>query len=451
MTDTPAFAFRQRWADMAGRIWHEAVAAVRPEHLMDGHVARSGFTLSLGGRDSALRTLQRVIILAAGKAAPGMARGLLPYLDPSWGGLVVLPRGLRDSELMLPQLEAGHPVPDEAGLAAGLVWERFAAEAGPRDLLIVLLSGGASTLLADPAPGLTLADLRASTSALLASGVAIDSINTVRKHISRIKGGQFAAFAAKAQVATLVLSDVIDDRLEVIASGPTVPDPSTFAEALTIVESVMGRHPIPPAVLARLTAGARGEIPETPKGNEDFWGRHHSACIGNRHTLLAAAQKAAAAEGLTVQVQPTPLQGEAGPAGTTLVETLRHLPAGAGPVCLLAAGETTVTLSTAAGRGGRCQELALAAAIALDGVPGLGLLAAGSDGIDGPTPVAGAWADGTTVLRASANGHDAGRDLARHDSHQFFDATGGLWRPGPTGTNVGDLVVGLRWPTEPDS
>ena len=450
MIETPAFAFRQRWADLAGTIWRAAVGAASPERLIGEHVGRAGFTLSLAGRDYDLRTLQRVIILAAGKAAPGMARGLLPYLDPSWGGLVVMPRGWRDSELMLPQLEAGHPIPDEAGLAAGLVWERFAAEAGPRDLIIVLLSGGASSLLADPAPGLTLRDVQLTTQVLLDSGVPIDSINAVRKHISRIKGGQFAAFASQAQIATLILSDVVDDRLATIASGPTVPDPSTFAEALVVVRAI-GEQAVPEAVWQRLLAGARGDLPETPKGDEPYWSRHHAACIGNRFALLDAARQAATAQGLRVHVADEPLLGEAAAAGRAISDTLRGLDTDGGPVCWLAAGETTVSLTDTSGRGGRCQELALAAALAMHGQPGVGLLAAGSDGIDGPTAAAGAWVDGTTCLRASANGHDAERDLSRHDSHGFFSATGGLWRPGPTGTNVGDLVVGLRWPGRPDA
>jgi hydroxypyruvate reductase len=447
MPETPAFSFRHRWADLAGRIWHAAVQAVSPEALIAQVVDRAGFHLTIGPQSYDLRQLQRVIILAAGKAAPGMARGLLPFLDPTWGGLVVLPRGWRDSDLMLPQLEAGHPVPDEASLASGLVWERFASEAGPRDLIIVLLSGGASALLADPVAGITLADMQATTRSLLAAGVPIESINAVRKHVSRIKGGQFAAMAAQAQVATLVLSDVVDDRLDVIASGPTVPDRTTFAEALAIAERVHTTHPLPASVLAHLRAGAAGQVPETPKGDEAFWSRHTITCIGNRLTLLEAARQAAEAEGLTLITHPEPLVGEASEVGRQVVTALRSQADGT-PRCWLGTGETTVTLDTVAGKGGRSQELALASAIVLEGQGGIGLLAAGSDGIDGPTPAAGAWADGTSVMNGTANGRDPDTDLAGHDSHGFFAATGGLWTPGPTGTNVGDLVIGLTWPTE---
>jgi hydroxypyruvate reductase len=447
MPETPAFSFRHRWAELAGRIWHTAVQAVSPEALVARYVHRAGFHLTIGSQSYDLRELQRVLILAAGKAAPGMARGLLPFLDPNWGGLVVMPRGLRDGELMLPQLEAGHPVPDESSLAAGLVWERFASEAGVRDLIIVLLSGGASALLADPVSGLTLADMQATTRSLLAGGVSIEAINAVRKHISRLKGGRFAAMAAHAQVATLVLSDVVDDRLDVIASGPTVPDRTTFAEALAVAERVHATHPLPEGVLAHLRAGAAGQVAETPKGDEAFWSRHAITCIGNRLTLLEAAQRAAEAEGLTVQVHPEPVIGEAAEVGRHLVATLRSQ-ADSQPRCWLGTGETTVTLGGASGKGGRCQELALAAAIAMEGQAGIGLLAAGSDGIDGPTVAAGAWADGTSVMHGAANGRDPEQDLAAHDAHGFFAATGGLWTPGPTGTNVGDLMVGLTWPTE---
>jgi hydroxypyruvate reductase len=447
MPETPAFSFRHRWAELAGRIWQSAIAAASPEALIARHVQRAGFDLVIGAQRYDLRELRRIFILAAGKAAPGMARGLLPFLDPNWGGLVVLPLGWRDTELMLPQLEAGHPVPDEAGLAAGLVWERFASEVGPQDLIIVLLSGGASALLADPVPGITLADLQATTRALLAAGVPIEGINAVRKHVGRIKGGQFAALAAQARVATLVLSDVVDDRLDVIASGPTVPDRTTFAEALAIAESVHAVQPLPASVITRLRAGAAGGIPDTPKGDEAFWSRHHITCIGNRQTLLEAAKAAAEAEGLTVVAQPEAVVGEAAEVGRQVVETLQGLADGT-PRCWLGTGETTVSLGTAPGLGGRSQDLALAAAIAIAGRSGIGLLAAGSDGVDGPTNAAGAWADGTSTMRGAANGHDAGRDLERHDSHGFFAASGGLWRTGPTGTNVGDLIIGLSWPTE---
>lgn len=444
MPETPALSVRHPWAAVAGRIWQAAVHAVAPDALVARHVRRQGFDLAIGTETYDLRQLQRIIILAAGKAAPGMAHGLLPYLDPNWGGLVVLPRGCRDTELMLPQLEAGHPVPDEASLASGLVWERFASEAGPRDLLIVLLSGGASALLADPAPGITLAELQATTRALLAAGVAIDRINAVRKHVSRIKGGRFAAMAAEARVATLVLSDVVDDRLDVIASGPTVPDRTTFADALAVVESVQATHPLPASVLAHLRAGAAGQVTETPKGDEAFWARHHITCIGNGQTMLAAAREAALAEGLAVQVSPAPLVGEAAAVGREVVSTLRANADGT-PRCWLGAGETTVTLGDEAGLGGRCQELALAAAIAMEGQCGIGLLAAGSDGVDGPTTAAGAWADGTSVMQGSDTGREPETDLQCHDSHRFFAATGGLWTPGATGTNVGDLVIGLTW------
>jgi hydroxypyruvate reductase len=447
MPETPAFSFRHHWAEMAGRVWQAAVQAASPETLIARHIRRQGFDLGIGAQTYDLRELKRIIILAAGKAAPGMARGLLPFLDPNWGGLVVLPRGGRDTELMLPQLEAGHPVPDEASLASGLVWERFASEAGPRDLIIVLLSGGASALLADPAAGITLADMQAATRSLLGAGVPIEQINAVRKHVSRIKGGQFAAMAAEAHVATLVLSDVVDDRLDVIASGPTVPDRTTFAEALAVAETVHATQPLPASVLRHLRAGAAGDVAETPKGDEAFWSRHHITCIGNRLTLLEAARQAAEAEGLTVHVHGEPVTGEAAEVGTEVVRALRSGADGT-PRCWLGSGETTVTLGATTGLGGRSQELALAAAIAMESQGGIGLLAAGSDGIDGPTAAAGAWADGTSVMHGSANGRDPEQDLAGHDSHGFFAATGGLWIPGPTGTNVGDLVIGLTWPTD---
>lgn len=381
----------------------------------------------------------RVAVLAAGKAAGVMAAAAEAELgDALAWGLAVTKDGHGRPLARIELREAAHPVPDARGAAAAEeALARAAARPAP-DELLVLLSGGASALWTLPADGLALGDVAATTRALLEAGADIAALNVVRKHLTRCSGGRLASAAAAERIRVLILSDVIDDRLDVIASGPCAPDPSTFAEALAVIDGAGAT--VSEAVRAHLAAGARGEIEETPGPEHPAFARVRSTVLANHETARAAAARAAAERGWQVEVVPEPMQGEAASVGRRLVERARAL-AGAGSHCLVASGETTVTVDPPGGRGGRCQELALAAALALEGEPRMGLLAAGTDGSDGPTDAAGAWADGATAARGRAAGADPAAALAAHDSHEFFRREGGLLRTGPTGTNVMDLVL----------
>ncbi len=383
----------------------------------------------------------RILVIGAGKASATMAAAVEELL-PVTGGLVNVKDGhtvpLRRIELN----ECGHPVPDERGLAGAARIAEIARQAGERDLLICVISGGASALLPLPAPGIRLEEKQAVTRLLLASGATIHEINAVRKHLSALKGGQLARLAQPATVLSLLLSDVIGDSLDVIGSGPTAPDRSTFADAVAILEKYGLWRRAPEPVQARLRAGVRSEIPETPKEGDPAFDRVQNLIVGSNRLAVAAAEARARDLGYEPMVLSTSIEGETrevaavhAAIGRETLDSGRPVPP---PVCLISGGETTVTLR-GAGLGGRNQEFALAAAIALEGRPGVLVLSGGTDGTDGPTDAAGAIADGTTVARAAALGLDARRFLADNDSYHFFETLGDLLKTGPTGTNVMDI------------
>jgi glycerate-2-kinase len=307
------------------------------------------------------------------------------------------------------------------------------AAAGPDNVLVVLLSGGASSLLASPLPGLTCDDLAATTSALLEGGVEIDALNAVRKHLTRVGGGRLARASRCRRAEVLVVSDVPGDRIDVIASGPLAPDSSSYADAVAVIEPV--RERIPAAVRGHLEAGAE----ETPKPGDPAFDRVRTTLLASNRTALCAARDAAAQAGCLAPVLEGGLRGEARRAGRRLVALARSLRCSQ-PVCLVAGGETAVHVR-GHGRGGRNQELALAAALELASSDGLSILAAGTDGSDGPTDAAGAFADGGTVARGEAAGLDAQAALDDNDSHTFFATEGGVFRTGPTFTNVMDVAL----------
>jgi glycerate-2-kinase len=339
---------------------------------------------------------------------------------------------------------AGHPSPNAESVAAGLRALDLARESRGDGWLVVLLSGGASALLVAPVPGITLEDKITTGRALMRAGVAIDGFNCVRKHLSRIKGGQLAVAATKT--LTLAISDVhgpIPDDPSVIGSGPTVGDPTTFAEALAIVAAVEG---VPASVRRYLERGARGDAPETVKPGAPGLSQVRYEIIGNRTSALDGAAAVARSLGYLVHVCPVPIVGEARDASIAFVRDARRITAaaGAGPGakhCVVAAGETTVTV-TGNGLGGRNQEFTLAAAaeIASFGRPAV-LASAGTDGIDGPTDAAGGLVDSTTLERARRIGIDWESTLSRHDAYHFLRPLGDLFMWGPTGTNVGDVQL----------
>ena len=388
----------------------------------------------------------RLVIVAAGKAASAMAATAEQVLgDHPFEAVAV------DTSDQVPLRRtrrhlAGHPVPDPRGLAAAEEVEALAKGLGPRDLLLLLLSGGASALLPAPAGDVTLADKAAVTSLLMRAGATIGELNTVRKHLSRLKGGGLARAASPARVVCLALSDVVGDDLSTIASGPTVPDPTTYAGALAVLAGRGVLEVVPAAVRRHLEAGARGEVPETPKPGDPLFRKVTTRIVGSNRITVAAASREARRLGLRPVVLTTRLEGEAREAARVLVAVLRECvetgrPA-APPVCLVAGGETTVTV-LGDGRGGRNQELVVSAALSLAGFPGPAVVASlATDGVDGRSDAAGGVADDQTLERARRlDLAPPGVFLASSDSSGFLAPLGDLVVIGPTGTNVVDLTV----------
>ncbi|HDS74252.1 MAG TPA: DUF4147 domain-containing protein, partial [Firmicutes bacterium] len=314
---------------------------------------------------------------------------------------------------------------------------------GERDLVIVLLSGGGSALLVAPADDISLKDKQLTTSALLASGATIQEINSVRKHLSRVKGGQLARACGPASVMTLVLSDVIGDSLDVIASGPTVPDASTYGDALAVIDRYRLREKLPESVVERLDRGGSGDLPETPKPGDDAFARNTVRIIGSNRVALEAAAAMGNANGYRSRILTSSLRGEAREVAKVLSALAEGVPDDERPCALICGGETTVTLGDDPGTGGRNQELALAAALEIDGRDDIVVLSVGTDGTDGPTDAAGGIVDGESVRRARETGLDIRDALHRHDAHPLLSEIGDLVTTGPTGTNVMDVVIFL--------
>jgi len=364
----------------------------------------------------------------------------------------VLERRLRSGLIVGPTVDTfgafesiagGHPVPDEGSERAGRRALEIAESMDPDDTLLVLLSGGGSALMAVPADGITLDDKRRTTAQLLRAGADIHALNTVRKHLSAIKGGGLAGRAA-GRVQTYAISDVVGDDVSVIASGPTVPDASTFADARRLLDRHGGVAAYPAAVIAHLDRGVRGEIAETPKPTYPRLVRSDVQVIGSRGAAMFGAAAKAIGLGYEVIRLPEAVVGEARDAAPRHVAAVtalaRERPR---PLCVVSSGETTVHV-TGGGKGGRNQEFALAAAALLENVDApVAMASVGTDGIDGPTDAAGAIADSTTMARAAACGLHPDPFLADNNAYAFFDALGDLIHTGPTGTNVGDLQIVL--------
>ncbi len=421
-----------------------ALAAVDPAAAVARTIERGPGdrgALSIAGVPFASES--RFVVFAAGKAACTMAAALENVLgDRIVRGLAVTKDGHALPLRTLVTIEAAHPVPDQRCAHAAAEALALAGSVEREEALIVLLSGGASALLTAPPAGLEQEDLARTTADLLAAGADIEDLNCVRKHLGTVSGGRLASRARGARVVELVVSDVIGDRLDVIGSGPCSADPTTFGDALAVLERRGLRERVPRAVVAYLEAGAQGKLPETPKPGDPALRRVVARVIAANSDALEAARREAERAGLRAIIASREVAGEARVAGKRLVALTRALRA-EGPLAILAGGETTVTVR-GPGRGGRNQELALAAALALEGAPQIALLAAGSDGSDGPTDAAGAFADGSTLARGRALGLDAHQALLENDSYAFFAAEGGTFRTGPTRTNVMDLVFLLR-------
>jgi glycerate 2-kinase len=410
--------------------YRAALDAVEPGAAVRRHLRREGSLLWAGDAPVDLAR-RRVWVVGAGKAAPRMARAVVEVLgDRLAGGALVTRYGHAERVAGLLVHEAGHPVPDVAGVAGANAVLDVCRAASADDLVVAVWSGGGSALLPLPRRGVSLSDLRRTTEVMLRSGAAIHDTNTLRRHLGVLSGGGLAA-RCSAPIVSLVLSDVTGDDLCAVASGPTAPDPTTWADCDAIIGRWNVRDQLPAAVIGLVARGLRGEAEETAKPGNPIFARVRNVVVGSNRIAVEAA--AAFAHG---SVLATDVTGEAATVGPTLVEAARA--AGAG--LHVAGGETTVTVR-GAGKGGRSQTLALAAAMAIDGDPDVVVLAAGTDGSDGPTDAAGALVDGGTCARARAAGLDPADSLARDDAYPLLAATRDLVITGPTGTNVADLVL----------
>lgn len=443
----------RRLREHAVEILGAAVEAADPAAAVLRAVSLGSGGLVVGDRTYALGADSRVFVVGAGKGSARMAAALESVLgDRITAGVVTTKYGYGERLNTIALIEAGHPLPDEAGRAGARRIADLVSGAGEGDLVLFLISGGGSALLPAPAEGITLDEKIATTDLLLRSGAAIADVNAVRKHLSGVKGGLLARLAAPATIVTLILSDVLGNPLDAIASGPTVPDPSTFQEALAVVDRFALREMLPERVRRRLEEGAAGRIPDTPKTGDPAFERTQTVIVGDIALAASAALGRAEALGYRAVMHSTHTEGEAREVGARFGQMVREESlvrlgepghaAGSPPLCLLTGGETTVTVR-GRGKGGRNQELALAAAPALDGCSEVLVAAFGTDGTDGPTDAAGAVVDGTTLARARAMGLDARVSLEDNDSYTLFAALGDLIISGPTNTNVNDLWIGL--------
>ncbi|WP_301964558.1 glycerate kinase [uncultured Desulfovibrio sp.] len=429
-------------------IFDAGVRAVAPDAALMRHVCLEDGQLLVDGQSWKLPRRGRLLVLGAGKGVAPMGAAVEELLgDRIDTGMLVVKYGHGLPLQQIAQVEAAHPVPDAAGAAATRALLELAAGAAADDLVLCLLTGGASALTPAPVSGVTLEDMQQVTELLLRSGATITELNAVRKHLSRFSGGQLARTAAPAGVVSVIVSDVVGDALDVIASGPTAPDVSTFADCMDILARYGLGSAMPPAVLRHLRQGQLHQEAETPKPGDALFRHVQNTLVATNRQALDAAAEQARSHGFRPVILTDRMVGEAREQAALLVTQARQmaaeLAADAQPVCLLAGGETTVTLR-GRGRGGRNQEMALAASLALQDCPHICALFAGTDGTDGPTDAAGgcAWAGNLAV----AGLEQARRALEENDSYAILHHCGALLRTGPTRTNVMDLAILLVWP-----
>jgi hydroxypyruvate reductase len=427
----------------AEAIFRAGLRAVDPAMAIRRHVQRVGGMLLVAGNHYDLNSFHHIFVIGAGKAACPMAAALEEILyNDLTGGHVNVKYGHLAPLKKVSVQEAGHPVPDEAGLQGTRKILDLVAKAGKDDLVICVLSGGGSALLPLPSQGITLEEKQIITKMLLACGANINEMNAVRKHLSQVKGGQLAKAAYPATLISLILSDVIGDALDVIASGPTVPDTSTFHTVQMILEKYGIHNQIPTSVKKHIEKGLAGEAPETPKPDDPIFAKTQNLVIASNRQAVAAAKEEAEKLGYHTLILSTFVEGETREVGRVHAAIAKEIllseqPLTA-PACVISGGETTVTLR-GSGRGGRNQEFTLAAAIDIAGLQNVVIMSAGTDGTDGPTDAAGAICDGETIYRAMDLGLDPQVFLANNDSHHFMEKLDDLLITGPTNTNVMDL------------
>ncbi|UCG36539.1 MAG: glycerate kinase [Candidatus Bathyarchaeota archaeon] len=423
-----------------------ALEAAEPQKALKSRITLDGSALRVGLREFDLKKLTGIYVVGGGKASGKMAETLESILGSQISrGIVNVPRNSGPYRTRAIKInEAGHPIPDISGMEGAREMLDVLSHLKESDLVLCLVSGGGSSLMPLPRGEVTLDDKQWITDALLRSGAPINEINTVRKHISGLKGGWLAKTAFPATIINLILSDVVGDPLEFIASGPTVPDSTTFSDAIRVLKLHGLWRKTPPAVKNLLLMGEKGLVPETPKENDEAFGNAYNVLVGNNRVSTSGAYANLQDAGLNCILLTSSVEGEARHVGTVLgsiaveVENSGHpLPR---PCGIVVGGETTVAVS-GSGKGGRNQEIVLSSAMRIHGIEGVAVASFNTDGIDGPTNAAGAVADGKTLARSEKQGMNAKGFLAQNDSYNFFSRLGDLIFTGPTGTNVNDVSV----------
>lgn len=422
-----------------------AVNAADPKKLVKSKISLRESVIHVDSYFFDLKKFKNIYVIGGGKASGFMAEALEEILGKYITfGIVNVPKGSKHRTRKVTLHEASHPFPDESGVQGARHMMEIAEKAREEDLIVCLISGGGSSLMPLPRREITIADKRRITEELLKCGANIKEINTVRKHLSEFKGGWLAKKAFPATLLTLILSDVLGDPLDFIASGPTVPDSTTFADSIKVLKKYGLWEKAPDSVRKVLLDGERGLIPETPKAGDKAFEKVFNVVIGNNRCSSMAACEALKSEGLKTLLLTSVLEGEARHVGTMLASVALEIAATGNPFSkpagIVVGGETTVTV-VGGGAGGRNQEIALAAALKLRGLEGVVLASISTDGVDGPTDAAGALADGKTLARAEKMQINAERHLAENNSYPVFSKLGDLIFTGPTGTNVNDVGV----------
>jgi len=431
----------------ARRIFHFSLKAVDPFYAIKKRVKLVEDNLWVEGVLYRLEDKRRILLIGAGKASASMAQAVEKILGPRiHKGVVVTKHGYVAPLRRIQLLEGGHPLPDKGGMEGTRRILKLISNLDQNDLVICLISGGGSALLVSPSPGISLKDIKELTDQLLRCGADIKEINTIRKHISQVKGGRLAQMAHPAHVVTLILSDVIGSRLDSIASGPTAPDTTTFSDCLKIIKKYKLIDRIPPSILGHLKKGVQGKIEETPKPGSPIFKRVKNLIIGSNSLALEAARQKAEDLGFNTAILSRPVSGDTTRAAVKHASFAKRIQEKGDPVsppaCLISGGETTVKIR-GKGLGGRNQEFVLVGATKIAGLENVVMLSAGTDGTDGPTDAAGAICDGKTIKRALRKGLNPKQYLNNNDSYHFFQKLKDLLKTGPTNTNVMDIHLVL--------
>jgi len=428
-------------------IFNHGLQAVEPKAAVERYCRIDGDSLKFGEKTFDISRIKNIYVIGSGKASAPMAAAIEEIIgNRISGGIVNVKYGHTEDLKRIKLIEAGHPVPDENGQTGASEIYHLVSSAGETDLVICLISGGGSALLPLAATDLTLKDKQDTTNVLLACGATIHEINAIRKHLSRVKGGQLAKAAYPASIVTMMLSDVVGDDLDVIGSGPTVPDSSTYSDCMDIFAKYDIIEQLPGSVLNHIQKGVSQQMPETPKPGDKVFEKAYNLVIGSNIEAVIAACKKAQEVGYHTLILSSMIEGETKDVARVHTAIAREILKTGHPLnmpaCVLSGGETTVTIR-GKGLGGRNQEFVLAAAIDIKDQHHIVVLSAGTDGNDGPTDAAGAMSDSTTVRRAESLDMNPSAYLSRNDSYHFFQKTGDLLITGPTNTNVMDLRIML--------